>query len=81
VAGRQDKAIAVEPFGVGGIVLEETRPQHVRKRGCTHRKTGCPLLAFWTASIDKKRIVLMDKLSRSTGDEAFEIFLLTPDLL
>jgi hypothetical protein len=40
-------------------------------------KPGCPLLAFWMASIDKKRIVLMDKLSRSTDDEAFELSLLT----
>ena len=38
VSCREDKAIAVDPAGVGGIVLEEMRPQDVRHRRGAHRQ-------------------------------------------
>ena len=38
VPGRQHEAIAVEPFGIGGIVLEEPGPHHIRHRRGAHRQ-------------------------------------------
>ncbi len=38
VSRRQDETIAVGPAGVGGIVLQEMRPQDVRHRRCAHRQ-------------------------------------------
>src|SRR6476620_6279240 len=38
VSRREYEAIAVDPARVGGIVLEETRPQNVRHRRGAHRQ-------------------------------------------
>ena len=34
------KAVAVGPFGVGSVVLDELAPQDVRHRSIAHRGTG-----------------------------------------
>ena len=40
VAGRQDEAVAVRPFRIGGIVLQIFGPQHGRGVGHAHRHAG-----------------------------------------
>ena len=40
VAGREHEAVAVRPFRVGGIVLEELGEQHGRDVGRAHRQAG-----------------------------------------
>jgi len=37
VSCREDKPVAVDPGGVGRVVFEELRPQHVRGVGHAHR--------------------------------------------
>ncbi len=40
MARRQDEAVAVQPFGIRGIVSQMPLPQHVRERCQGHRRAG-----------------------------------------
>ena len=40
VAGREHEAVAVRPFAVGGVVLQELREQHGGDIGGAHRQAG-----------------------------------------
>ena len=40
VAGRQDEAVAVRPFRVGGVEFQELRKQHGGDVGRAHRQAG-----------------------------------------
>ena len=60
-------------LGLDGLCLRKRVHKTYAKAAAPIGRPGCPLLAFWTASIDKKRSVLIDRLSRSTGDEVLEI--------
>ena len=56
VAGGQHEAVAVEPLGVLGVVLEELVPQGVAHRGTTHGQAGVPALG------------LVDRINRQEAD-------------
>jgi len=46
VTGRQDKAVPIEPLGMGWVVPEKLRPQHIG-HGCrAHRQTGMAAIGF-----------------------------------
>src|SRR6266550_726887 len=46
MARRQDKAIAVQPFGIRGIVSQMALPQHVRERRQRHCRAGMPRIGL-----------------------------------
>ncbi len=46
VAGRQHKAVAVGPFGIGGVELEVTREQRRCGVGHAHRHSGVARIGF-----------------------------------
>ncbi len=64
VAGREHEAVPVGPVRVARVVLEVALPQHVGHRRGPSGSPGWPELAFWTASIERVRIVSIESSSR-----------------
>ncbi len=56
VAGGEHEPVAVRPVGLGGVVLHDARPQHVREGGERHRRSGMP------------RVRLLHRVHRQTAD-------------
>ena len=72
VAGRKDKAVAVEPVGIGRIVFRKRVHSTYAIGAAPSGRPGWPLLAFCTASIDRKRRVLMHSSSREEAEWPWE---------